>query len=173
MTDNMPPRAPTANPNPDVAPAFSARLTPHRSLSQRGFLIVMAAVCTVSFAVGIAFLSMGAWPVMGFFGLDVALIYWAFKANYRDGRAFETVEVTPNEVRLTRHDPKGRETAFDFNTYWVRLALEERSDGRSILSFVTRGDRVTFADFLSDEERREFAKILSGELVAARSRTGF
>ena len=168
MTDNMSEAASTAKP-----PPFTAVLTPHRSLSPSGFLIVMAAIGAVSFVVGIAFLLMGAWPVLGFLGLDVVLIYWAFKLNYRDGRASETIEVTPHQVRLTRYDPDGKASAMDFNTYWVRLALEERSDGRSMLSLVNRGERVRFADFLSDEERREFAEVLSGELMQARSRTGF
>ena len=168
MTDNMSEAASTANP-----PPFTAVLTPHRSLSRSGFVIVMAAISAISFIVGFAFLWMGAWPVLGFLGLDVALIYWAFKLNYRDGRASETIEVTPHQVRLTRYDPDGNASAVDFNTYWVRLVLEERSDGRSLLSLVNRGERVRFADFLSDDERREFAEVLSGELVLARSRTGF
>ncbi len=153
--------------------AFRAVLTPHRSLSADGFFIIMCAVAVVSFVVGIAFVLMGAWPVFGFFGLDVALIYWAFKRNYRDGRASEEIEVTPHAVHLTRIDPAGRETVIDFNTYWVRLALDERSDGRSHLSLVSRGQKTKIADFLSDTERREFAEVLSAELMAARSRVSF
>ena len=154
-------------------PAFRAVLSPHRSLSQSGFLIVMIAVGVVSFFVGFAFLLMGAWPVMGFFGLDVALIYWAFKRNYHDGRAAETIEVTPHQVILTRIDPDGREQTFDFNTYWVRVALDERTDGRSHLSLAVRDRKTRIADFLSDDERREFAEVLKMELISARSRTGF
>ncbi len=168
MTDNMSAAASTAKP-----PPFTAVLTPHRSLSPTGFLIVMAAIVTVSFIVGFAFMWMGAWPVVGFFGLDVALVYWAFKQNYRDGHASETIEVTPHQVRLTSYDPAGNASAIVFNTYWVRLALDERSDGRSILSLVNRSQRVRFADFLSDDERREFADVLSDELVLARNRADF
>ena len=54
-----------------AAPAFRAVQTHHRSLSPSGFLILMIAISLVSFCVGLAFLLMGAWPVMGFFGLDV------------------------------------------------------------------------------------------------------
>ena len=60
---------------------FSAVLTPHRSLSATGFLILMMLVGGVSFAAGIVFLMMGAWPVFGFFGLDVLLLYLAFRAQ--------------------------------------------------------------------------------------------
>ena len=66
------------------AELFSARLTPHRSLNRTGFLVVMAFVSVVSFAAGVAFLLMGAWLVFGFFGLDVLVIYWAFRINFSD-----------------------------------------------------------------------------------------
>ena len=70
-------------------------LTPHRSLGPTGFLILMAVLGGVSFAAGIVFLLVGAWPVFGFFGLDVLLIYCAFRLNYRAARAYEEVTVTP------------------------------------------------------------------------------
>src|SRR5215475_7576317 len=79
---------------------FAARLTPHRSLSQAGFVLVMAVLGAVSFAAGIVFLLIGAWPVFGFFGLDVLLVYWAFRANYRAAAAYEDVVVTPSELRV-------------------------------------------------------------------------
>ena len=156
-----------------AAPAFRAVLTPHRSLSPSGFLILMIAISLVSFCVGLAFLLMGAWPVMGFFGLDVALIYWAFRQNYRSGNEFEAIEVTPDAVTLTRHAPDGQTSRLDFNAYWVRVALDERSDGGTALRLVSHGKSLIFGAFLTDEERREFAEVLTGELIAARSRTGF
>ncbi len=71
---------------------FSAIVTPHRSLGTLGFVVVMVAVGLVSFAAGLAFLLMGAWPVFGFFGLDVLLVYLAFRANYRAAAAYEEVD---------------------------------------------------------------------------------
>ncbi len=152
---------------------FRAVLTPHRSLSPSGFLILMIAIGVVSFCVGLAFLLMGAWPVMGFFGLDVALIYWAFRQNYRSGNEREAIEVTPEAVTITRFTPDGKASRSDFNTYWVRVALDERTDGRTALRLVSHGKSLIFGTFLTDDERREFADLLSGELIAARSRTGF
>ena len=78
---------------------FSALLTPHRSLNRTGFLVVMAFVSVVSFAAGVAFLLMGAWPVLGFFGLDALAIYWAFRINFRRAKASEEILVTPSELR--------------------------------------------------------------------------
>jgi uncharacterized membrane protein len=79
---------------------FSARLTPHRSLNRTGFLAVMLFLSIVSFVTGMVFLMMGAWPVLGFFGLDVLVIWWAFKVNFRAARASEEIVVTPSELRV-------------------------------------------------------------------------
>lgn len=150
-------------------PAFRAVLIPHRSLSPTGFLVLMATISVVSFAIGIAFVSMGAWPVAGFFGLDVVLIYYAFRANYRSARAYETVEITPHNITITRVDAKGHSETFDFNTYWARLKLHEEPSGHTKLSILSHGRSFLFGTFLSDDERRDFAEILEAEMLAHRS----
>jgi uncharacterized membrane protein len=150
---------------------FRAVLYPHRSLSPRGFLILMSVLGIVSFIAGMVFLAIGAWPVFGFFGLDVALIYIAFKLNYRSGRARELVEVTPNVLAVTRIEPSGKEQRFEFNTYWVRVLFDEEVDGRTSLRLTSHGKNFEFARFLNDEERREFAAVLSGALASARGRS--
>src|SRR5690554_6931387 len=101
-------------------PLFSAVLTPHRSLGPKGFMVLMAAVCVVSFGTGLFFYMLGAWPVIGFMGLDVALIYIAFKLNFRALRLYETVDLTGNALTVTRVAPSGRSQSWSFNPYWVR-----------------------------------------------------
>src|SRR5262245_7349923 len=97
---------------PQGASPFRAVLHSHRSLGPKGFLILMLALGAVSFVTGVVFLSMGAWPVTGFFGLDVLLVYLAFKLNYRAARAYELVELTPAALRLTQVAPSGRSKKF-------------------------------------------------------------
>ena len=127
----------------------------------------MTAIGVVSFAIGIAFLSMGAWPVLGFFGLDVLLIYWAFRANYRAGREFETVEVSPDTLTVTRYASDGRRETHSFQTYWVRIFLDEEPSGHTRLRLRSHGQNFLFARFLSDDERRDFAGVLEAEIAAA------
>lgn len=149
--------------------AFRAVLYPHRSLSPRGFLILMLALAIVSFCIGIAFLMRGAWPVFGFFGLDVLIVYVAFKLNYRSGRMHELIELTPELLTVTRVEPSGLSNRFEFNPYWVRVLFSEEVDGRSRLSLTSHGQIFEFARFLNDEERRDFAGVLTGALAHARS----
>src|SRR6202167_1316257 len=105
-------------PQPEL---FSALLTPPRSLNRTGFLVLMGFISTVSFAAGVAFWLMGAWPVFGFFGLDVLVIYWAFRINFRRARATEEIRVTPSELRVRRVSHRGHVVEFVLNPLWVRL----------------------------------------------------
>jgi uncharacterized membrane protein len=147
---------------------FRALLTPHRSLSQTGFLILMSAICLVSFGTGLLFYLLGAWPVIGFMGLDVALIYVAFKLNYRAGRLYEVVDLGDDALTVTRVQPSGKEQSWRFNPYWVQLKLEPRVGRSSELSLISHGARLSFASFLSDHEREDFAEALAGALAAAK-----
>lgn len=128
----------------------------------------MSGVCFVSFVSGAAFFAMGAWPVSAFFGLDVALVYAAFKLNYRSGRLYETVELTPLMLTVTRVHPTGARESFDFNPYWVRVRLTEATDGRTDLRLASHGREFAFGRFLSDDERRDFARALTGALSSSR-----
>ena len=148
--------------------AFRAVLRPHRSLGPAGFLILMTALAAISFVTGMVFYLAGAWPVLGFFGLDVLIVYVAFKLNYRSGRLYETIEITPARLVVTRVHPSGRREEFDCNPYWARVRLREWPDGRTALSVLERGKELAFARFLTDVERRDFAVTLKEALLAAR-----
>jgi uncharacterized membrane protein len=129
----------------------------------------MVAIGGVSFVTGMVFLLMGAWPVFGFFGLDVALVYFAFRLNYRSGRLHELVDLTPASLTVTRVHPSGKRESFDFNPYWVRVLLAEDRRGRTDLKLKSHGNELSFGRFLTDDERRDFSRALAGALIEARS----
>lgn len=147
---------------------FSAVLLPHRSLGRKGFITLMGVISLVSFLTGVAFYMKGAWPVMGFFGLDVLLVYGAFRLNYRAARIYETVELTKTELTVTRFHPSGRAESWSFNPYWVRLELEEREDSANRLSLRSHGRELRIGSFLSDDEKRGFAHALRTALYDMR-----
>lgn len=155
---------------PDGEPTiFSAIITPHRSLSQRGFLAVMGLIAGISFIGGVAFSVIGAWPVVGFFGLDVLLVYVAFCANYRAAAAFEEITVTPSELRVRRVSHRGEVVEWMLNPLWTRLERETHEDfGLLRLFLVSRGRRLSIAAFLSPAEKESFAAALSAALGEAK-----
>jgi uncharacterized membrane protein len=148
---------------------FSALLTPHRSLNRTGFLVLMVFLSVVSFAAGLAFLLMGAWPVLGFFGLDVLAIYWAFRVNFLRARATEEIRMTPSELRVRRVSHRGHVVEWVLNPLWVQLDQKIHAEfGIEKLYLVSKGRRVSIASFLGPDEKASFAKALLAALQAAR-----
>lgn len=148
---------------------FEARLSPHRSLSPPGFAIVMSVLTAVSFAVGISFLMMGAWPVFGFFGLDVALVWLAFRTNYRDARAYEDIRITPNVLSVRQVSAKGAAREIAFNPRWVRLEkTEDELYGVTRVALISRGIFLIVGAFLPPLYKGELAKRLNAALAAAK-----
>lgn len=144
---------------------FRVVLHPHRSLGPCGFLILMGFISLVSFVTGLAFFFVGAWPVLGFFGLDVLMVYIAFKLNYRAARAYETVDVTPDALVVQRVSAQGLRQKAEFNPYWVRVLLDEDRQGRVAVQLTSHGRSLRIADHLSDDERRHFAEALRASLA--------
>jgi uncharacterized membrane protein len=157
------------DPDPAQSELFSALLTPHRSLNRTGFLVLMGFLSAVSFAAGLAFLLMGAWPVFGFFGLDMLVIYWAFRVNFRNAKATEEIRVTPSELRVRRVSHRGHVVEWVLNPVWVRLDQKIHAEyGIERLYLVSKGRRVSVASFLGPAEKASFAKALLAALQAAK-----
>jgi uncharacterized membrane protein len=149
---------------------FSATLTPHRSLGPTGFLILMGCLGGASFATGVVFILLGAWPVFGFLGLDVLLVYLAFRANYRAANAYEEVTVTASELTVRKVSPRGRvREEWTANPLWVRLQQDIHEEfGVERLLLISRGERLTIASFLGPDEKQSFAQALNQALFEAR-----
>ena len=156
--------------NDELEPAiFSAVLTPHRSLGSIGFLVLMIVFGGISFISGVAFLLMGAWPVCGFFGLDVALLYWAFRINYRHAAAYEQIMVTPTELKVRKVSHRGRAREWVLNPLWVKLdRVVHEEFGIERLFLVARGKQLVIASFLGPDEKASFAKELGRALSEAK-----
>jgi uncharacterized membrane protein len=148
---------------------FSAVITPQRSLDRVGFVVLMGLVGFVSFVGGIVFFIAGAWPVIGFLGLDVLLIYWAFTANYRSANAHEEVRVTASELTIRKVSERGEMREWTFNPLWARLDREIHEEfGIERLFLVSQGRRLTIANFLGPGEKKSFAESLTAALGEAR-----
>ena len=145
---------------------FDALLTPNRSLPRAGFWAVMAAVIVVSTGLGAVFAMQGAWPIFGFFGLDIALLYLAFRWNYRAGRLTEIVQLTSDALVVRRITARGQSREWRFNSHWVRVELDEAVEPHSTLHLASHGERLALGAFLSPEERLDFSNALRAALVA-------
>lgn len=162
---------PDANASPaaeHTAPTvfFDTVLQPHRSLPPTGFYIVMAVLGVASFAMGVGFLLLGAWPVCGFFGLDVALVYLAFRLNYRGARIREWLHLSDGRFAVERTGIKGDKRRWDFQAFWLRIILEELGEDSNRLLVASHGRSLVLASFLGPAQRRA----LAGDIAAALAR---
>lgn len=148
---------------------FSRRLVPHRSLTQVQFQYLITFVGIAGVITTIPFFIMGAWPIIGFMGLDIACVYVAFRINFRDARAYEDVRMTPLELLLSKVSAKGVKRNFRFNPAWVRLESENHEEfGLLRLAFASRGREVPVANFLGPDEKARFAEDFSRALAQAK-----
>lgn len=165
----------TANASvPAVAPpVFATVLRPHRSLSPKGFGILMMAIGACTSAVGFAFWFMGAWPVVGFLGLDLLLIQFAFHMNFRAARAAEEITLTPERLSVCRISPSGIAVATGFDPYWARLEVDRHPEfGVTAVRIASHGNRLPVAAFLGPREREAFADALQAALARLRAAPG-
>jgi len=138
-------------------------------MPRSGFILVMALLAGISFAAGMVFLLMGAWPVLGFFGLDVLVVWWAFRVNFRTARAREEITVTTSELRVRRVSHRGQVAEWTFNPLWVRLDTEVDEDfGIAHLYLISRGHQIQIARFLGPDEKTSFYNGLAEALNAAK-----
>lgn len=154
-------------PASDEKPGFAVILAPHRSLTRGGFIAIMLLIAGVSFICGVVFVSMGAWPVAGVFGLDAALVWYAFHRNFDDADRHETLERKGSELVLRRF-VKGVETeAQRFVKSWTRVEIEhdEERELTGPLYLTTRGRRHEVASFLGAAERLSLADAIKAELA--------
>jgi uncharacterized membrane protein len=155
-----------ATPEPTL---FSALLTPYRSLSGAGFLVLMGLVAGIGFVGGVVFFIVGAWPVIGFLGLDVLLVYWAFRVSYSRAAAYEEVTVTPSELRVKQVSHRGEVAEWLLNPVWTSLDRETHEEyGLLRLFLVSRGRRLAVAGFLGPKEKESFAAALSAAIGKAK-----
>lgn len=149
----------------EAAPLFlDAELAPHRSLPRHGFNILMGVLGAVSFAYGLFFVAIGAWPVFGFFGLDVFLIWLAFHVNYRSARQRERIRLGLDTLLVERIGVRGERREWRFQPYWLRVIFEERDEETNRLLVTSHGRWLALGAFLGPAQRRDLAARLQDAL---------
>lgn len=159
-----------AETNAADTPIFRALLTPHRSLGRTGFRVLMGIMVAASLICGLFCIAIGAWPIFGFFGLDVLILYIAFKVNYRSGRASEEVSVSRTSLDIRQVAPSGKTREHHFNPYWARFAVSRHEEiGITRMAVEAQGQQVQIGSFLNPDDRESFAKAFGRALATARA----
>ena len=137
---------------------------PHRSLSKKGFHLLMFLVAFICFTAGFIFWYLGAWPVFGFLGLDIILIYAAFKLNYRSGNMYERLFIISKKLKILRSLPSGKVQIWELNPYWAQANLIEINNHQSQLIIKSKNKAVSIGSFLNSYDKKKLEKKITYSL---------
>jgi uncharacterized membrane protein len=148
---------------------FEAVSTPSQSLSARGMRLLCLFSAAGAAVPGGLFLVLGAWPVLGFLGVEVALVLGLVALHRRwAARAWETVQLTGQQLRVVTANGRGGMREAVLQPYWTKVMLEEQPGGTARLALVQRHRRVEVGGFLSDAEKRDLGEALAAALTRYR-----
>ena len=143
-------------------------LWPYRSLSLRGFRIFIAALASLMGLIGLGFYLLGAWPVVGFLGLEIFIVWYAFKWNYRSGQLVETVEITPQQVDITKTDWKGHSKTICLKGVWIKAELDAKENKKCRLYLRQHADKLEIGAFMPPAEKPPLAGALNEAITRLR-----
>ena len=148
---------------------MDAEIKPNRSLSERGFVVLIGVITVANVASAIVFLNMGAHLVPLFLGIDVAAITVAFLASFKAGRMIERVRVSATDVVITYETPTASRVVWESSTALTRIATE-RDEGNRVMALkvMQSGRHAPVAAALSPGERSEFARALETAIWRAK-----
>ena len=168
---------PSDKTQPDQNPRWLEQITiwPHRSLSPKGFGIVMGVLAGLLFIIGLGFFLVGAWPVIGFLGLELLVVWGAFKLNYRAARHRETIHTTTEELMVESQTPAGKQAQKSFPIGWLRVslspskspAMSSRDQQKIILS--SHGEQAEIGKYLHPAEKAGLWREIGSMIDRARS----
>lgn len=147
---------------------LDAVLEPPRSLSPRGFNRVMLVLGGMSFLSSLLFLSLGAWPVVGFMGLEIFGLWWVFRYSFRAQLARTYVRVTADAIDVRKVDGWGRERRASLASYFARVEFDHAADGPNALRVAASQRAYVVGEYLTPRERETFARRLAQAISDAR-----
>lgn len=154
-------------------PMYQVTIWPHRSLSDRGFLWIMAGtgamLCVPLVPMLRSPVALGLAP---FLALTLAALGWFMRRNARDLTLSEELRLWPDLIAVERRDPRGEVQRWQANPYWVRLTLQPDGRPENYLTLKGGGREIELGAFLSPEERVELAEQLETALADARRSPG-
>lgn len=144
---------------------FEAVCAPHSSFNPRAFRVLATLAALAASFPAVLFVLLGAWPVLGFLGAEVALVLAlvAWHAR-RSARVVETLQLAGDRLRIARRDARGRLETHALDAYWARARLIEETAGSCRLLLVERRREIEIGRSLGPEDKRVLARDLADAL---------
>ena len=102
----------------------------------------------------------GAWPVFGFFGLDVLLVYIFFKINFKSGKKKERILLTSNQLIIEFYESQKIVKTYFLNPNWLKINLIQLKNQTSKLQISSINKTIIVGSFLIYQEKKQVIKSL-------------
>jgi uncharacterized membrane protein len=129
---------------------------PNRSLTPSGRALWLYLIGTNAAVIAAIALMVGAWPVIPFAGLEVALVAIAFWVIGRHDKDYETLDVNRDEFSWRRQHGQSVQEVKG-NSVWVQFVMR-RTRGQRHLFLRYRGQEVCVGCDLAEDLRMTLAK---------------
>ena len=151
-------------------PLFHAVLTPHRSIGSTGIRWIVGIYAVLAMIPALYFFFSGAWPVIGFLGLDALALWWALSASKTSEKDFEEVVLWPDSLQIRRVSASGKQSFENINPFWFRLYLDRDHDGQIVaIRLSSRDKSFEIGSFLPPDEKTVFARVFGNALARSRN----
>lgn len=136
-------------------------LWPYRSLGSRGYLYLMIGFVGLIFILSLLFYSLGAWPVIGFLGIEIGLVWLVFRMNYNAGRNFEQISITPDTTSIEKVSWRGNNHYLKITSPWVTARCIKRDGSPDKLILQYHSEQLEIGSFLPPREKSSLADALN------------
>ena len=131
----------------------------NNSLSSSGRRLVFGFIFAVSLGIAAVFtLALGAWPIMPFAGLEMAVLGWALKVSLSRRHHREVITISERDVLVESRDGMNSVQVL-FPRHWAQVKLRRPASRLhpSRLTIESHGRQCELGSFLTEEERRGLA----------------
>jgi uncharacterized membrane protein len=139
------------------AARFAITARRNNSLSSSGRYLALGIILVAPLGIALAFTWVfGAWLILPFAGLEMAVLYLAFRYIDRHAADYERVAIIDDRLDVEVVNA-GRMSRFEFNRCWAQVVCAE--DG-SRLALRSHGFELEIGRHMNHEQRLEAARAL-------------
>ena len=139
---------------------FCVELSPNKSGTTRNIHIIIGLLLCLFIPTGLVFSLLGAWPVFGFMGIELGLLYIAFRCNQRDAKAYERLSLNNDSFVFERHDPWRGYESWTFQPQWLQVKIDHSNEYETCLTLNSKGKHLAFGIYLTSNEKSAVAELL-------------
>jgi uncharacterized membrane protein len=134
-------------------------------------MVLFAAIVVLTLLVAVRFLLLGAWLVLPFALLEIAVLGVSLYLFERASRYSETIQIAPDSILIITRSGVTTLREYRFQPYWVHIALQldPRDWYPSKLLLRSHGESLEIGACLTNADRKTLAITITTALESCRN----